>query len=293
MTRQLQSLALRRQHAVGRRVDHLVGYVGGRVRAWWCRLRREIDDRPADLHARVMDCLDGMRRGAGDALFRGLYELTHWTAAATRRNLRAGLSRRRLDALARHRLIGARPLKEDAWDDLFGEPPGPAELSDAALFALLFPPPPAEFVNRVVYASGWQDRLLAGTRLGSPETLAQIIATGAMMGQSLDEITRLILPAVENIHTSARRIARTEGLRVAASVQMQAHEQLGDLVIGYRIHATLDDRTRPEHRERDGTVYYRDPGPGQKGMGEMPRPPMEADGTPAFNCRCFLTPVLR
>jgi uncharacterized protein with gpF-like domain len=74
------------------------------------------------------------------------------------------------------------------------------------------------------------------------------------------------------------------------------------LLIGYQVHATLDQHTRPWHKQRDGTVYYKNPGPGQKGMAQMPNPPDEAadprerpPGTPhtAWNCRCYLTPVLR
>lgn len=87
---------------------------------------------------------------------------------------------------------------------------------------------------------------------------------------------------------------RHESIPVSGDEQLDMHERhAGDLIIGYQIHAVLDEQTRPEHRERDGTVYYRDPGPGQKGMDEMPRPPREADGNMAWNCRCMLTPVLR
>jgi hypothetical protein len=76
-------------------------------------------------------------------------------------------------------------------------------------------------------------------------------------------------------------------------MQMTAHSQLGDLVAGWQIHATLDERTRPEHAARNGTIYWIHPKAGQRGVDEMPHPPMEADGSTAWNCRCFLTPVLR
>ncbi len=123
-----------------------------------------------------------------------------------------------------------------------------------------------------------------------------------MLGQSQQEIARAILPAVQGVRASARRIARTESLRVAGAVQMDTHEGLGDLVVGYRVMATVDKNTRAWHAKRDGTIYYADPAPGQKGYAQMPHPPEEpADpaerpaGTPqmAFNCRCTLIPVLR
>ena len=52
---------------------------------------------------------------------------------------------------------------------------------------------------------------------------------------------------------------------------MDAHAQLGDLVAGWQVHATLDERTRPEHAARNGTIYWLHPKAGQKGVGEMPR----------------------
>ena len=91
-------------------------------------------------------------------------------------------------------------------------------------------------------------------------------------------------------------------MRVAAATQMDAHAALGDLVVGYKVHATLDNNTRPWHRSRDGQRYYLDPAPDQKGMAQCPHPPDEAAdpserpvGTPrtAWNCRCYLTPILR
>ena len=74
---------------------------------------------------------------------------------------------------------------------------------------------------------------------------------------------------------------------------MQAHAQLGDLVIGYMLHSAFSEHTRSWHANRDGNIYYFDPEPGEKGMYQMPNPPLEPDdpaerpaGTPhmAWNC---------
>lgn len=81
-------------------------------------------------------------------------------------------------------------------------------------------------------------------------------------------------------------------MRIAHETRMQAYEELGEMVIGYQIHATMDARVRPHHAARSGTIYYKKPGPGQLGTNKMPRPPLEEDGTVAHNCRCWLTPVL-
>jgi SPP1 gp7 family putative phage head morphogenesis protein len=160
-------------------------------------------------------------------------------------------------------------------------------------------------VDRILFApSGgrtWQDRVASLTRLAQPEQLASILASGMAAGKAQREIANDLLPAVNNVRSSARRIARTEGLRVAHAVQMDAHEQLGDLKIGYQIRAQLDQNTRPWHASRSGTIYYDQPTATQKGPAQRPNPPEEAldpserpAGTPqlAHNCRCSLSPVL-
>ncbi len=81
-------------------------------------------------------------------------------------------------------------------------------------------------------------------------------------------------------------------MRIAHSVQHIAWKGMGDLVIGYQIHATLDQNTRPAHAARNGTIYYADPKQGQLGYDKMPHPPLEADGSIAWNCRCHNSPVL-
>lgn len=161
------------------------------------------------------------------------------------------------------------------------------------LLSLLFPAPTPQRVDQIIYTSGWQERIRSGTGLADPLHLAQRLATGLSLGRSQEEIARDLLPAVQHVQSSARRIARTESMRVAQQIQMDQHEQLGDLVIGWQVHATLDENTRPEHRARDGTIYWLHPKPGQPGLDQRPDPPQEADGTMSWNCRCFLTPVLR
>lgn len=182
--------------------------------------------------------------------------------------------------------------------------PSPLTTDQArALFLrLLFPAPTEQQVHAVVYGSGWQQRLAASTRLARPDEVAGVVFRGILLGQTPREIARALRPVVQGVESSARRIARTEAMRVAGRQQEAAAGQLGDLVVGWQVHATLDGHTRPWHRQRDGTVYYLDPGPGQKGMAQCPHPPDEAadptarpPGTPrtAYNCRCFLMPVLR
>lgn len=159
----------------------------------------------------------------------------------------------------------------------------------------LLPGPTDDAIRRIVYGTGWYDRLKALTALSSPEALAATIASGALRGLTAQELAREVRPLVQGVQTSARRVARTAGLWVAHSVEHAQWEELGDLVEGYQTHAVLDHATRPEHRKRDGTKYYRRPAAGQKGFDEMPVPPLESPrdgGKLAFNCRCFNSPII-
>lgn len=161
---------------------------------------------------------------------------------------------------------------------------------------MIFDAPDPGTLHRIVYASDWPRRIAAQTRLADPATIATLITQGLAAGRTPAQIARDVRPLVQGVQTSARRVARTECMRVAGEVQLQAWDELGDMVVGYQVHATLDQNTRPEHRDRDGTTYWKEPKPGQKGLDEMPRPPLESARDSykvAFNCRCFLAPVLR
>ncbi len=175
------------------------------------------------------------------------------------------------------------------------------EPPDQDIWSLLFPAFTPEQVDRVVFSGNWRDRITAGTKLGDPGELARIISAGLTFGKTHQEIARDLKPHVQGVVASARRVARTECMRVAQDVQMQAHKQLGGLIIGWQVLATLDQHSRPWHAHRNGQVYYLNPKPGQKGMKQRPTPPDEpmdpAERPPgtsrtAWNCRCTLLPVL-
>ncbi len=161
---------------------------------------------------------------------------------------------------------------------------------------LLFPPLSVERVaailQRPIAGRTWLQDLSQATRLASPDVVASIIANGFSAGLNPREIAALLRPAVQGVQTSARRVARTYGMQVAHRVQMDAHEQLGDLVIGYTVRSAKSPNSRKWHVQRSGTEYFLNPKKGQKGMAQCPHPPLEADdpverpaGTPhlAFN----------
>lgn len=190
----------------------------------------------------------------------------------------------------------ARRLTEDVSDE-----PEPTPFLD-----LLVDPPDESILWRLIAPLVRPDAWLGiggDTDRRLPADLANLLVQGLARGQTQREIALTLRPYFDGSRVRAARAARTFGLHVAHESQMETWAQLGDLVIGYEIHATLSPcpPSRKWHQARSGTIYYANPRLGQKGYFQMPRPPLEADdpaerpaGTPrtAFNCKCYNTPVL-
>jgi SPP1 gp7 family putative phage head morphogenesis protein len=158
---------------------------------------------------------------------------------------------------------------------------------DEVLQAILFPAPSKRLITQILAATGWEERFqsLSGLITNGRALLNQMIR-GYADGENLQQIAKRVEPLVGGIKASARRIARTEGMRVAERMQRRSWEPLGDLMVGVQIIAVLDERTRPEHATRNGTVYYNSPKPGQKSIAELPDLPDQP------NCRCMSVPVM-
>ena len=164
-----------------------------------------------------------------------------------------------------------------------------AEWSDWVA-ANVFPPPAAEVVREIIHRPNagvdYAERISGLSALVEPERIAQSLVEGVAEGEAIEALSRRILPQVDgNVRASAKRIARTEGLRIANTMQRESYKDLGDLVIGFQILATLDQNTRPEHALRHGTIYYNDGR--QPSADTMPLVPDEP------NCRCMDVPVMR
>lgn len=171
----------------------------------------------------------------------------------------------------------------------------PRDEQKAAFQSLILPGPTKKQVQDVVYQSGWAQRLSTQTSLADPHRIAVTVANNLSRGQSIRDLASDLLPIFDGIKSSARRVARDESMHAAHHFQQQAWNQVDDLIIGYQVNAVLDDRTRPAHRVRNGQKYYKHPKAGQMGMDECPHPPRESvkDGSAwAYNCRCFLTPIM-
>lgn len=250
--RRRQEAAVRRADAAGAAADRAVGGVWRQLLA----LLRDSDGDPfaAERQARLVFAPLAFR--VASALQAGLYELAWWGWQSERAGLEKVLPARYLEVTA---LGAGRKGMNNPAPSILTEAEGGDEPSAAALFDLLFPPPTEDEIARLV-GDGWYQALARSTRLATPQKLADIVGAGYAAGKTQKEIARDLLPAVEGVRVSARRVARTEGLRVAHASQMAAHESLGDLVSGYTIHATLDARTRPAHRARDGRTWMKDSG---------------------------------
>ena len=122
----------------------------------------------------------------------------------------------------------------------------------------------------------------------SPNQVAQ-----AAIARSEEALKRsMVSQYFARLRNIAYTIGRTSVAKMAGDAGKAVYESLPRNLVGFQVHGILDDRIRPAHRERNGTIYYKTPRYGNKGFDEMPNPPTEADGTTAFNCRCWLSPVV-
>ena len=299
MPAQLPQLASRTETQHDRllsRAERTANAVDRSIVQAWNRLLARIGSNPSPVAAlatsrhltRQMfgDIFAALSQSFGDLARRG-YRTAADTLTATvpTPHLQASLLHKR-HLRAKPRLIEAKqppfgvflhrvPMR-DNFDDL------PEEEQRDHFAELLFPPPSLSTITKwlgvKVNGMTWIDSIAQSTSLSNatPDALAGFIAGGFAAGQTLQQIAKTLEPLVQGVQTTARRVARTYGMAIAHEAAFNAHEQLGDMVIGYEIHAQRDQNTRAWHAERDGTIYYKDPKPGQKGLFQMPRPPLEA-----------------
>ena len=154
----------------------------------------------------------------------------------------------------------------------------------------VFPPPSKETVLEIIHRPNaglaWEERIRGLSKLVRPDEVAAALTRGIADGRNVAELTKDVLPHVTGgIKASARRIARTEGLRVANQIQRDEYAALGDLAVGLQIFETLDQHTRPHHAIRHGAIFYSDGR--QPDISQAPMLPDEP------NCRGFDVPVLK
>jgi len=269
--------------------DAVADGIDAKVVRLWKRALRLIALKPLPVDARTQlgAILREIQTLTVKGLDAGLRQIAKRAHTAAREEVLAEAPR----AVIATALTLAAPARPDLTEARRLNPEQRAQV-EAQLFPALDHDETTAIITRPTNGLTWQARIAAQSALAPPEQLANIVIQGISQGQTIQAMARTMLPAVQGVRTSARRVARTEGMRVAHEARMDCYSGLGDLVAGYQIHATMDWRVRPHHAARNGTVYYVRPKPGQQSTTHMPRPPLEEDGTVAHNCRCYLTPVL-
>ena len=290
------------------RTDEVLDAMDDAIRAVWDRLAARIvraarAATPADRRVAIRAVLDraveALLRSLADALVAG----RRIAAESLARSIPAELLP---DLLAQLVASRQQPLTESDATLLSVDLPVPPRASGAltpdqirdAIAAVILPP-----LDRPTLLRAWSER--AGVtatrslvqrlsdRLWPPaaKTAIEVALTdGLARGQTGEELVRRIRSVVSSAAWQARRIARTEARRALEHDHLdRTLTVLGDMVQGLVIQAVLDDRTRPEHAARHGTIYYRQPDGTYRDRGGRPAP----DLPDAPNCRCTYVPVLR
>jgi len=162
--------------------------------------------------------------------------------------------------------------------------PMPRAKADQLIFA---PPPSAKD------GLNWKQRItkLSG-QTQNHKAVADNIASGIAAGKNPRQIAKQIAPFVNRDKAAAERIARTEALRVSHMAKREQMEQFRDVMSGWRLVATFDERTRTHHAARHGDFYAY-----PNARGELPEGAKgHADNRPMVpdepNCRCDDQPVV-
>jgi hypothetical protein len=338
LTARLATRTAARHDLAVRKADGSGRAVGRVVAAVWKRLLDGLRDGPASYphnyrHAEA--CLEWLASGVYASLRDELALLSAWCHDRAADDLLATLPRAYLYAAISRKVGDGRPLDSRAvvpvmrpgglvavqesgasalgifggrfdWLDLSSPLRGEGEEALTAaqqrnLFAaLLFPPPLRDQVDSILDQLLPRRDWLARAEPGgsSPQLLASRIASGIAQGKSKQQIAAELRPVFDGSAVRARRAARTYGIYVSNAMQLQAAEQIGDLVAGYKVVDPGGPTARKDHMKRSGTVYWRKPTGKQVGMDVMPNPPFDRGGPHEdrtglrWNCRCFLLPVL-
>ena len=273
-TRELASRCHIRHALAVERAKGVVSQVGSTFDALAMKVAALLDSRGDAARA-----IDIIAREMPDMLERVFEQHARWSWRRSVEVWSGVLTRRQAERLAKRRAL-IREDDDDRMADL-------GEIDADGEKIAVFKPPRRSTIQRWIdnpgwYAGsskGWRERFADySKKIADPEQMRSTIARMFAAGESPKAIRNAIMPIVGNLKASAQRIARTETLRIAEEAQRATYAQVDDLVGGIQIWATLDDRTRPEHAMRSGTIYAKDAAP------LVPDEP---------NCRCFSSPVLR
>jgi len=253
-----------------------------------------------ELRGKAIERLNSIGERVNARFFRDVRSIGYWSHAETVRIMATTVPRRWFRAVAPEVvLVGERVNLDPTEGDAPGVT-GPAispgqRLSDeewqALLKEILFPnPTPQEvqaILDRPIAGQTTEERLRGLSKhITSPQRIIDELGKGLASGEALPAISKRLESFVGGVKASARRVARTESIRVAEQMNRKALEPMRDLMLGMQVIASLDENTRPHHALRHGTVYFYD-GRRKPGIEELPDLPDEP------NCRCFSSPVMK
>jgi hypothetical protein len=310
------------QKAAHRRVrerDRRIRTIGREIDRWTRSLQqRLLGIVAADFGGRdgvlgsVETVLIGAIQDASDLLETDLRKLWQWSWKSATRNwidalpLRYWLRRLepvRLPVPAREGALWEYASELDAdteWDRIINGEVSEAEAKEIVRKLEFGEPTPAQ-VDAVLDATNAADGLSAMERIKTVlpkdlENLRGVIRSGlttdfrgASAVQSISKAIRPLLDTNEGINWKAKRIARTEGVRIAEAGQRASWEAVADLLKGIRTWTAGDANVRDEHQKWHDKLYYR------TGVGTY----VARDGEPlpefpaGPNCRCYTTQELR
>lgn len=152
----------------------------------------------------------------------------------------------------------------------------------SALLQILTPPDVREvlqIINTPVNGQTWGERLKTLTsKQVTQRGIANAVAAAYSAGGNVADVAQAVKPLVAGSTVTARRIARTESVRIANELHERSMDEAGDAVIGYTRRATLDSVTQPSHAAANGRVFKKD-----QDRESLPSRP---------NCRCWYDPIL-
>lgn len=163
--------------------------------------------------------------------------------------------------------------------------------SRSKIATTVFPDLTAQQVSLVVANQQIPEKIYNSLRRSgsSPRQIASMVA---IMGNPAER-RRLLDEYFRRLRNAAYTSVRTSMASIMGQTNREVYDAIPADVIGFQVLGILDNKIRPHHRARHGTIYYKVPGVDRPGFQDMPNPPLEANGEYAYNCRCTLVPVFK
>lgn len=280
-------LLIRQAESIKREEQSVIGVIAAFDDFWRDLLRAIVDDEDRS-RALIRAAFSRARAPIENAIESGLIAVGEWGYASAFDAIAGVLPREYLAVPTEPEDVQLQPLPEQVAPSVFGSN---SEHSASALYD----PPDYDEILKIVRSPGkgwggedltWKERIekLSSRASGNQDEIAKVIARGMARGDHPSVIARRLRKHVAGYRAGAARIARTESGRVSSVLAQRGMNSFGHIVAGYRIMATLDDKTRPHHALRHGTAYYKD---GTPSVDDMPFVPDEP------NCRCYTSPIVR